>query len=99
MDSDGNQNVEQMDGHFGDTIKVACLLWLSYSFGWRKSAQNQKEVWINNFMCTWFGITPRTRTRALDRLAEAGLIEWITRGSGKTPTVRLIFTRHRKAKV
>ena len=81
-----------------DTIKVALLLWQAYSWEWRKKPNEQKKVWITNNVSEWFGIHPRTRTRALDLMADAGLIEWIDRGSGKTPKVKLIFTRVRKGK-
>ena len=81
-----------------DTMKVANLLWLSYSWKWGTAPKAKKNVWITNDMGVWFGINPKTRTRALDRLAEAGLIEFVQRGRGVTPVVRLIFTKITKGK-
>ena len=80
-----------------DTMKIANLLWLSYSWKWNHPPKAKKNVWITNKMCEWFEIDPKTRTRALERLAEAGLIEFVQRGRGKTPVVRLIFTKVSKA--
>ena len=79
-----------------DTMKVANLLWLSYSWKWNHHPQS-RNVWISNKMGEWFGLDPKTRTRALDRLAEAGLIKFVQRGRGKTPVVTLIFTKVNKA--
>ena len=67
--------------------------------GWEKPEYKKRIVRVTNSLVRWYGISPRTSNRALKTLQDAGLVDLLETRVGRTPVVRLKFTRIKKSEV
>ena len=65
--------------------------------GGMKPPETRDLVEVRDGLIKWFGLTPRTRHRAMILLEEAKLIERVETRVGKTPVARIIHTKTRKS--
>ena len=82
-----------------DTLKVGIALWQLRS--WKTGKPQPDIVFINQWFASQFHITPRSLSRALERLREARLIRFVKGGpgtKGQRPVVRLLYLSIHKPK-